>query len=184
MSCIRRLQLRWICQKQLLSLCSTPPTILPQVGPDLFNISKFQWLWQPSCSVITRLKIPPTMVHAHHWSESVWSRHSGLCSRALPAYEWDFNNTLNLPRMLLDNVYLHLVNITFGLLCLLENVNRTLVFETRSGDLTVSMQEAGYLMDFPLNTPVQQVGCSFTNRWKKQGTCGAAKEGSIDGTKS
>lgn len=84
--------------------------------------------------------------------------------------------------MLLDNVYLHLVNITFGL-CLLENVNHTLVFETRSGDLAVSMQEAGYLMDFPLNTPVQQVGCSFTNRWKKQGTC-AAKEGSTDGTKS
>lgn len=85
--------------------------------------------------------------------------------------------------MLLDNVYLHLVNITFGL-CLLENVNHTLVFETRSGDLAVSMQEAGYLMDFPLNTPVQQVGYSFTNSCKKQGTCGAAKEGSTDATKS
>lgn len=82
--------------------------------------------------------------------------------------------------MLLDNVYLHLVNISFGLLCLLENVNHTLVFETRSGDLAVTMQEAGYLMDFPLNTPVQQVGCSFTNRWKKQGTRGAAKDRSTD----
>lgn len=73
--------------------------------------------------------------------------------------------------MLLDNVYLHLVNITFGLLRFLENVNRTLVFETRSGDLAVSMQKAGYLMDFPLNTPVQQVGCSFTNRWKNNLWC-------------
>ncbi|XP_003969511.1 phenazine biosynthesis-like domain-containing protein isoform X1 [Takifugu rubripes] len=38
----------------------------------------------------------------------------------------------------------------------MKNVNHTLVFETRSGDLAVSMQEAAYLMDFPLNTPVQQ----------------------------
>uniref|UniRef100_A0A8C6KNT5 Phenazine biosynthesis like protein domain containing n=1 Tax=Nothobranchius furzeri TaxID=105023 RepID=A0A8C6KNT5_NOTFU len=36
-----------------------------------------------------------------------------------------------------------------------ENINPTLVFETRSGDLAVSKKKDGYLMDFPLNPPTQ-----------------------------
>lgn len=43
------------------------------------------------------------------------------------------------------------------MLHLLENVNPTLVFETRSGDLAVTQQGEGYLMDFPLNPPTQEV---------------------------
>ncbi|XP_033479677.1 phenazine biosynthesis-like domain-containing protein 1 isoform X1 [Epinephelus lanceolatus] len=37
-----------------------------------------------------------------------------------------------------------------------KNVNPKLVFETRSGDLAVTQQGEGYLMDFPLNPPTQQ----------------------------
>nr|XP_054588159.1 phenazine biosynthesis-like domain-containing protein 2 isoform X2 [Nothobranchius furzeri] len=36
-----------------------------------------------------------------------------------------------------------------------KNINPTLVFETRSGDLAVSKKKDGYLMDFPLNPPTQ-----------------------------
>lgn len=43
------------------------------------------------------------------------------------------------------------------MLRLLENVNPTLVFETRSGDLAVTRQGEGYVMDFPLNPPTQEV---------------------------
>ncbi len=32
-----------------------------------------------------------------------------------------------------------------------------LVFETKSGDLAVAKQGEGYIMDFPLNPPTQQV---------------------------
>ena len=42
---------------------------------------------------------------------------------------------------------------------LLENVNPVLVFETRSGDLAVTKQSKGYVMDFPLNPPTQEVQC-------------------------
>lgn len=41
--------------------------------------------------------------------------------------------------------------------CLLENVNPVLVFETRSGDLSVARQGEGYVMDFPLNQPTKKV---------------------------
>ncbi|KAK2920314.1 phenazine biosynthesis-like domain-containing protein 1 [Channa argus] len=37
-----------------------------------------------------------------------------------------------------------------------ENINPALVFETRSGDLTVTRQGEGYVMDFPLNPPTQE----------------------------
>ncbi|KAF7212611.1 phenazine biosynthesis-like protein domain containing [Nothobranchius furzeri] len=37
-----------------------------------------------------------------------------------------------------------------------KNINPTLVFETRSGDLAVSKKKDGYLMDFPLNPPTTQ----------------------------
>lgn len=43
------------------------------------------------------------------------------------------------------------------MLHLLENVNTTLVFETRSGDLAVTQQGEGYIMDFPLNPPTEEV---------------------------
>ncbi|KAF0043315.1 hypothetical protein F2P81_004652 [Scophthalmus maximus] len=38
-----------------------------------------------------------------------------------------------------------------------ENVNPVLVFETKSGDLAVTKQGEGYIMDFPLNPPTQEV---------------------------
>lgn len=41
--------------------------------------------------------------------------------------------------------------------CLLENLNPTLVFETKSGDLAVTRQGDGYVMDFPLNPPTKEV---------------------------
>ncbi|XP_013857303.1 phenazine biosynthesis-like domain-containing protein 1 [Austrofundulus limnaeus] len=37
-----------------------------------------------------------------------------------------------------------------------KNVNPRLVFETKSGDLTVTQKKDGYIMDFPLNPPTQQ----------------------------
>ncbi|KAL3992860.1 pentatricopeptide repeat domain-containing protein 1 [Sarotherodon galilaeus] len=37
-----------------------------------------------------------------------------------------------------------------------KNVNPTLVFETKSGDLCVTQKEEGYIMDFPLNPPTRQ----------------------------
>ncbi|XP_028298882.1 phenazine biosynthesis-like domain-containing protein 1 [Gouania willdenowi] len=37
-----------------------------------------------------------------------------------------------------------------------NNINPTVVFETKSGDLLVTQQEGGYVMDFPLNPPTQQ----------------------------
>ncbi|KAM9766209.1 phenazine biosynthesis-like domain-containing protein 1 [Menidia menidia] len=37
-----------------------------------------------------------------------------------------------------------------------ENINPTLVFETRSGDLTVTQKSDGYVMDFPLNPPTHE----------------------------
>lgn len=49
----------------------------------------------------------------------------------------------------------------FYLLHLLENVNPTLVFETRSGDLAVTQQGEGYVMDFPLNPPTQEVQWNY-----------------------
>ncbi|KAF3686320.1 Phenazine biosynthesis-like domain-containing protein 2 [Channa argus] len=42
-----------------------------------------------------------------------------------------------------------------------ENVNSVVVFETRSGDLTVTQQGEGYLMDFPLNSPTQENPSEF-----------------------
>ncbi|CAG05679.1 unnamed protein product, partial [Tetraodon nigroviridis] len=44
-----------------------------------------------------------------------------------------------------------------------KNVNHTLVFETKSGDLGVSKQGGGYLMDFPLNSPDEQDPSGFTD---------------------
>ncbi|XP_073321005.1 phenazine biosynthesis-like domain-containing protein 1 [Pagrus major] len=38
----------------------------------------------------------------------------------------------------------------------MKNVNPVLVFETRSGDLTVTQQGEEYVMDFPLNPPTEQ----------------------------
>lgn len=43
------------------------------------------------------------------------------------------------------------------ILNLLENENPTVVFETRSGDLFVTQQGEGFVMDFPLNPPTQEV---------------------------
>lgn len=43
------------------------------------------------------------------------------------------------------------------MLHMLENVNPVLVFETRSGDLAVTQKGEGYVMDFPLNPPTQEV---------------------------
>ncbi|XP_030580787.1 phenazine biosynthesis-like domain-containing protein 1 [Archocentrus centrarchus] len=37
-----------------------------------------------------------------------------------------------------------------------NNVNPTLVFETKSGDLAVTKKGEGYVMDFPLNPPTRQ----------------------------
>ncbi|XP_014827596.1 PREDICTED: phenazine biosynthesis-like domain-containing protein [Poecilia mexicana] len=37
-----------------------------------------------------------------------------------------------------------------------NNVNPTVVFETRSGDLGVSKRKEGYIMDFPLNPPTKK----------------------------
>ncbi|KAM7423905.1 hypothetical protein PAMA_000324 [Pampus argenteus] len=37
-----------------------------------------------------------------------------------------------------------------------KNVNPTVVFETKSGDLFVTKQGEGYVMDFPLNPPTQE----------------------------
>ncbi|XP_026149057.1 phenazine biosynthesis-like domain-containing protein 1 isoform X3 [Mastacembelus armatus] len=37
-----------------------------------------------------------------------------------------------------------------------ENINPTLVFETRSGELAVTRKGEGYVMDFPLNPPTQE----------------------------
>ncbi|XP_039858917.1 phenazine biosynthesis-like domain-containing protein 1 isoform X1 [Simochromis diagramma] len=37
----------------------------------------------------------------------------------------------------------------------IKNVNPTLVFETKSGDLSVTQKEEGYIMDFPLNPPTR-----------------------------
>lgn len=48
---------------------------------------KFVFVWH--CDVIIRIKVLPSMVYTNHWSESVWSCHSGLCSSAVPAKEWD-----------------------------------------------------------------------------------------------
>ncbi|GAA6220122.1 phenazine biosynthesis-like domain-containing protein isoform X2 [Lates japonicus] len=42
-----------------------------------------------------------------------------------------------------------------------KNVNPVLVFETRSGDLTVTQQGEGYVMDFPLNSPTQENPSEF-----------------------
>lgn len=38
-----------------------------------------------------------------------------------------------------------------------ENINSTVMFETKSGLLAVTQQKDGYLMDFPLNPPTKQV---------------------------
>ncbi|KAI3377090.1 hypothetical protein L3Q82_000290 [Scortum barcoo] len=38
-----------------------------------------------------------------------------------------------------------------------KNVNPILVFETKSGELAVTQQGDGYIMDFPLNPPTQEV---------------------------
>uniref|UniRef100_A0A3Q3NC49 Phenazine biosynthesis like protein domain containing n=1 Tax=Mastacembelus armatus TaxID=205130 RepID=A0A3Q3NC49_9TELE len=37
-----------------------------------------------------------------------------------------------------------------------QNINPTLVFETRSGELAVTRKGEGYVMDFPLNPPTQE----------------------------
>ncbi|XP_070693415.1 phenazine biosynthesis-like domain-containing protein 1 [Pempheris klunzingeri] len=37
-----------------------------------------------------------------------------------------------------------------------KNINPTLVFETKSGDLAVTQRGEGYVMDFPLNPPTQE----------------------------
>uniref|UniRef100_A0AAQ4QS72 Phenazine biosynthesis-like protein domain containing 2 n=1 Tax=Gasterosteus aculeatus aculeatus TaxID=481459 RepID=A0AAQ4QS72_GASAC len=42
-----------------------------------------------------------------------------------------------------------------------KNVNPKLVFETRSGDLAVTQQGEGYVMDFPLNPPTQEDANDF-----------------------
>lgn len=42
-----------------------------------------------------------------------------------------------------------------------KNVNPQLVFETKSGDLAVAQQGEGYVMDFPLNPPIQQDPSKF-----------------------
>lgn len=38
-----------------------------------------------------------------------------------------------------------------------DNINPTLVFETKSGPLAVTKKREGYIMDFPLNPPTKQV---------------------------
>lgn len=50
------------------------------------------------------------------------------------------------------------------MLHLLENVNPVLVFETLSGDLAVTKQSNGYIMDFPLNPPSEQVQYMYVVR--------------------
>lgn len=47
------------------------------------------------------------------------------------------------------------------MLCLVENVNPIVVFETKSGDLAVTRHEESYIMDFPLNPPTQEVQSSI-----------------------
>ncbi|CAB1459759.1 unnamed protein product [Pleuronectes platessa] len=42
-----------------------------------------------------------------------------------------------------------------------KNVNPVVVFETRSGDLAVTKQSNGYVMDFPLNPPTQEDPSEF-----------------------
>ncbi|XP_017274120.1 phenazine biosynthesis-like domain-containing protein 1 [Kryptolebias marmoratus] len=42
-----------------------------------------------------------------------------------------------------------------------KNVNPTLVFETRSGDLAVTRKKDGYIMDFPLNPPTKEDPADF-----------------------
>ncbi|XP_078107017.1 phenazine biosynthesis-like domain-containing protein isoform X2 [Sander vitreus] len=42
-----------------------------------------------------------------------------------------------------------------------QNENPKLVFETRSGDLAVTQQGEGYIMDFPLNPPTQEDANEF-----------------------
>ncbi|XP_008308810.1 phenazine biosynthesis-like domain-containing protein 1 [Cynoglossus semilaevis] len=44
-----------------------------------------------------------------------------------------------------------------------KNVNPVLVFETRSGDLAVAQLKDEYVMDFPLNPPVQQDPNEFSD---------------------
>lgn len=62
---------------------------------------------------------------------------------------------------LISYMYCTVSNLMFYLLHLLENVNPTLVFETRSGDLAVTQQVEGYVMDFPLNPPTQEVQWNY-----------------------
>ncbi|XP_028999315.1 phenazine biosynthesis-like domain-containing protein 2 [Betta splendens] len=42
-----------------------------------------------------------------------------------------------------------------------KNISPVLVFETRSGDLSVTQQGDGYVMDFPLNPPIKQDPTEF-----------------------
>lgn len=51
------------------------------------------------------------------------------------------------------------VSITFYVYMshLLDNVNPVLVFDTRSGEVAVTPQGDGYVLDFPLNPPTEQV---------------------------
>ncbi|XP_028999316.1 phenazine biosynthesis-like domain-containing protein 1 isoform X2 [Betta splendens] len=44
-----------------------------------------------------------------------------------------------------------------------RNTNPVLVFETRSGDLSVTQQGEGYVMDFPLNPPIKQDPKEFSD---------------------
>ncbi|KAM9409214.1 phenazine biosynthesis-like domain-containing protein [Pholidichthys leucotaenia] len=44
-----------------------------------------------------------------------------------------------------------------------KNINPTLVFETKSGDLTVTQKEEGYVMDFPLNPPTMEDPSQFSD---------------------
>ncbi|XP_037103043.1 phenazine biosynthesis-like domain-containing protein 1 [Syngnathus acus] len=44
-----------------------------------------------------------------------------------------------------------------------QNMNSTVVFETRSGDLSVVQQGEDLVMDFPLNPPTKQVPDQFTD---------------------
>ncbi|XP_038557239.1 phenazine biosynthesis-like domain-containing protein 1 [Micropterus salmoides] len=44
-----------------------------------------------------------------------------------------------------------------------KNVNPTLVFETKSGDLAVAQLGEGYIMDFPLNPPTQEEPNEFND---------------------
>uniref|UniRef100_A0A3B5A7L3 Phenazine biosynthesis like protein domain containing n=1 Tax=Stegastes partitus TaxID=144197 RepID=A0A3B5A7L3_9TELE len=52
-----------------------------------------------------------------------------------------------------------------------NNVNPTLVFETRSGDLAVTKKGEGYLMDFPLNPPAPEVQCVAVGNHPVQDVC-------------